>query len=59
MEKGTYPCKGFIICSILTLSVGGTKEDFRAVLVVVSVENLIRITLYKQGGRAMFDKEYD
>jgi hypothetical protein len=59
VEKGTYPCEGYIICSILPISVGGTREDFRAVLVVLSVINLIRITLYKQGGRAMFDKEYD
>jgi hypothetical protein len=37
----------------------GAAEDSRAVLVVVSVTNLIRITSYKQGGRAMFDKQYN
>jgi hypothetical protein len=58
VQKGTYPCEGYIICSIPPISVGGTKEDFRAVLALIPMMNLIRITSHKSGGRPMFDKKY-
>jgi len=59
VEKGTYACEGYIICSILPISVGGTTEDSRAELVLIPMNDIIRMALHGWEERAVFDKEYD
>jgi hypothetical protein len=46
VEKRTYACKGYIICSIRFISLGGTTKDSKVVSVLIRMIYPVRITSY-------------